>query len=135
MDKKIIKEEIRFKAVRSSGAGGQHVNKVSSKVILTFDIASSDGLTPGEKRLLLKKMTTKLTKEGMLQLAVEESRSQFRNKALATERLLNLITENLIRPKVRRATKPTRGSKIRKAKDKARQSEKKNLRRKPKEDS
>ncbi|WP_027420063.1 alternative ribosome rescue aminoacyl-tRNA hydrolase ArfB [Crocinitomix catalasitica] len=131
MDKELILNETVFKAVRSSGAGGQHVNKVASKVVLTFDVINSNGLSESEKRRLLKNLAPQLTNEGVLQLAAQESRSQFRNKALVTERLFAILTKNLIRPKVRRATKPTRGSKIKNAKNKARQSEKKNLRQKP----
>lgn len=132
MDKNQIVNEIEFKAIRSSGSGGQHVNKVASKVVLTFDLINSNGLSAREKELLSNKLATKLSKDGILQIAVEESRSQFRNKALAQQRLITLISENLIRPKIRRATKPTKGSKIRKAKDKNHQSKKKELRQKPK---
>ena len=134
MDKDCILKEIDFKAVRSSGAGGQHVNKVASKVILTFDIINSKGLNSSEKRLLLKHLSAKLTQDGVLQISAQESRSQFRNKALVTERLFDVLTKNLIRPKVRRATQPTKSSKIKNAKNKARQSEKKVLRQKPRLD-
>ncbi|NOQ72629.1 MAG: aminoacyl-tRNA hydrolase [Crocinitomix sp.] len=131
MDQAAIITEISYKAVRSSGAGGQHVNKVASKVIASFNLELSKGLTDREKEILLKKLAPRLTKDGVLQLSAEESRSQFRNKALCTERLLNLLTQNLIRPKVRRATKPTKGSKKRKLKNKKINSEKKALRKKP----
>jgi ribosome-associated protein len=134
MQKAIIRPEITFKAVRSSGAGGQHVNKVASKIMAFFDIVNSQGLTEYEKSTLQKKLAKRLTKDGVLQVNAEESRSQFRNKALATERLFNLLTENLVRPKVRKATKPTKGSKLRKQKSKKIQSAKKTLRQKPKMD-
>ena len=110
----------------------QHVNKVSSKVTLTFDISKSKGLSEQEKNLLCKNLASRLTKSGHIQLSADESRSQFRNKALVTERLVNLITRNIIRPKVRKASKPTKGSKIRKEKAKIKQSQKKDLRKKPK---
>ncbi|MFT5823525.1 MAG: ribosome-associated protein [Crocinitomix sp.] len=131
MDQAAITTEIIYKAVRSSGAGGQHVNKVASKVTASFNIELSQGLTEREKQVLTTKLAGRITKEGLLQLSAEESRSQFRNKALCTERLLNLLTQNLIRPKVRRATKPTKGSKKRKLKNKKINSEKKALRKKP----
>jgi len=134
MQKGIIRTEITYKAVRSSGAGGQHVNKVASKIMAFFDLANSQGLTEHEKSTLLKKLAKRLTKEGVLQINAEESRSQFRNKALATERLLNLLTENLVRPKIRKATKPSKGSKLRKQKSKKIQSAKKTFRQKPKMD-
>lgn len=99
-----------------------------------FDLANSQGLTEHEKSTLLKKLAKRLTKEGVLQINAEKSRSQFRNKALATERLFNLLTENLVRPKIRKATKPSKGSKLRKQKSKKIQSAKKTFRQKPKMD-
>ena len=80
MDKSIIVSEFSFKAVRSSGAGGQNVNKVSSKVVLTFDLVNSKGLTDEEKILLQIKIATKLTQDGILILTSEEDRSQLKNK-------------------------------------------------------
>ncbi len=133
MKRDIISKEIQYKAIRSSGAGGQHVNKVASKIVLSFDVQRSEGLTDTEKRRLTKKLENRLNKEGVLMLACEESRSQFRNKALVKQRLFELLEENLKKPNVRKPTKPTKGSKIRKAKAKKELSEKKKLRRKPKE--
>jgi len=134
MDKDVIKSELTYKAVRSSGAGGQHVNKVSSKVSLSFDLINSNGLSDEEKELLNKNLTSKLTKDGFLMLSADESRSQFRNKALVTERLFQLLAINLIQPTVRKATKPSYGAIQRKLKEKAVQSEKKKLRKPPRED-
>ena len=134
MDKKFILTEITYKAVRSSGAGGQHVNKVASKITAFFEVKNSKGLSDSEKERLFEKLEQRLSNEGILQISAEESRSQFRNKALATERLINLLTESLVRPKVRRATKPSKASKLRTLKSKAKQSEKKARRQKPKLD-
>lgn len=134
MNKEIVKSELTYKAVRSSGAGGQHVNKVSSKVSLSFDLLNSSGLTEEQKVLLTKNLDSKLTKDGILLLSADESRSQFRNKALVTERLLQLLAINLIQPTLRKATKPSYGAIQRKLKEKAVQSEKKKLRKPPKED-
>lgn len=134
MNKATIVTEIIYKAVRSSGAGGQHVNKVSSKVIASLNLELSQGLTDFEKQTLLQKLAGRISKDGLLHIAAEESRSQFRNKALCTERLLNLLTQNLIRPKVRKATKPTKGSKKRMLNNKKKNSEKKALRKKPSAD-
>ena len=114
--KKIIKE-LKFKAVRSSGAGGQHVNKVSSKVELIFDLQNSEELSIEEKELLLKNLKSKLTKEGVLLLQCDESRSQHKNKELVIKRFLELIINGLKVPKKRKATKPTKSS-IRKRLDK-----------------
>jgi ribosome-associated protein len=129
-----IIKELNFKAIKSSGAGGQHVNKTSSKIELTFDLESSNALSDGEKILLKTKLSSKLTKENVLILFCDESRSQHRNKNIAIKRFLELLKTNLIRPKRRKATKPSKGSIKRKAENKKRVSVKKALRKKPKFD-
>jgi ribosome-associated protein len=126
--------ELKFKAIRSSGAGGQHVNKTSSKIELTFDLENSIALSEYQKTLLKEKLASKLTKENVLILFCEETRSQHKNKELAVKRFLSLIKTNLIRPKKRRPTKPSYGSLKRKAENKQRNSVKKALRKKPKLD-
>jgi len=126
-----ILKELQFKALRSSGAGGQHVNKVSSKIELTFDLDNSLALSEKEKDLLKIKLQSKLTKEHYLILFCEETRSQHRNKELAIKRFLNLVKVNLIRPKKRKPTKPSRASIKRKAENKQRNSLKKALRKRP----
>ena len=127
-------KELKFKAIRSSGAGGQHVNKVSSKIELTFDIENSFSLTQNEKKLLKTKLHSKLSKENILVLFCDETRSQHRNKEIIIKRLLELLKTNLIIPKKRKPTKPSRGSLKRKAENKKRVSVKKALRKKPKID-
>jgi len=134
MNQSIIDNEITYKAVRSSGSGGQHVNKVSSKITLFFNVLKSNGLTADEKETLIKNLNSKITQEGLLILSADESRSQFRNKAIASERLIKLLSKNIVKPKKRKATKPTKGSKVRKAEAKIKHSQKKSLRQKPKED-
>jgi ribosome-associated protein len=129
-----IIKELNFKAIKSSGAGGQHVNKTSSKIELTFDLESSNSLSDGEKILLKTKLSSKLTKENVLILFCDESRSQHRNKNIAIKRFLELLKTNLIRPKRRKATKPSKGSIKIKAENKKRVSVKKALRKKPKFD-
>ncbi|MDG1398045.1 MAG: alternative ribosome rescue aminoacyl-tRNA hydrolase ArfB [Polaribacter sp.] len=126
-----ILKELQFKALRSSGAGGQHVNKVSSKIELTFDLQNSLALSEKEKDLLKIKLQSKLTKEHHLILFCEETRSQHRNKELAIKRFLNLVKVNLIRPKKRKPTKPSKASIKRKAESKQRNSLKKALRKRP----
>lgn len=130
MNKEIINNELEFKAVRSSGAGGQHVNKVSSKVELTFDVKTSKGLTCEEKQLLYKNLANKLTKEEQLILTCQESRSQHRNKELIIERFFNLIEKALIVPKVRKKSKPSKLARQKRLDAKKRLSEKKNNRKK-----
>ena len=131
MNKENILKEIHFKATRSSGAGGQHVNKVSSKVEVTFDLENSNSLSESEKQLLTQKLAARLTKENRLILSCEETRSQHRNKEIAIQKFLRLITESLIRPKKRRPTKPSRASVRRRSETKQRTSVKKTLRKKP----
>ncbi|WP_341221712.1 alternative ribosome rescue aminoacyl-tRNA hydrolase ArfB [Polaribacter atrinae] len=131
MNKENILKELNFKAIRSSGAGGQHVNKTSSKIELTFDLENSLSLSDNEKELLKTKLSSKLTKENNLILFCEESRSQHRNKDLAIKRFLELLRVNLIRPKKRRPTKPSKSSVRKNAEKKKRNSVKKTLRKKP----
>jgi ribosome-associated protein len=111
MDKSIIASEFSFKAVRSSGAGGQNVNKVSSKVVLSFDLLNSKGLTDDEKTLLRTKIATKLTQDGILILTSEEDRSQLKNKEKVIKKCFKLLENALIIPKERKATKVTRAAK------------------------
>ena len=127
---KLIKE-LNFKAVRSSGAGGQHVNKVSSKIELFFDVENSTVFSEEEKNLLLKNLATRLTKENILLLTCDESRSQHKNKELAIKRFLELIKQGLIIPKKRKPTKPSKASIKRKAENKRKQALKKSMRKKP----
>lgn len=124
-------KELKFKAIRSSGAGGQHVNKVSSKIELTFNLTDSSQLSENQKEILSKKLANRLTKEGVLILFSDETRSQHRNKELAIKRFLELITQGLKRQKIRRATKPSRSSIRKKVENKKRQASKKLLRKKP----
>ncbi len=100
-----IKSELSYKAVRSSGAGGQNVNKVASKVILTFDILQSNGLSNSEKDLLKSKLKPRLTSDYVLMLNGEEDRSQIKNKALVTKRFFEILKIALTIPKQRKATK------------------------------
>ena len=111
MDKSIIASEFLFKAVRSSGAGGQNVNKVSSKVVLTFDLVNSKGLTEEEKILLQTKIATKLTQDGILILTSEEDRSQLKNKEKVIKKCFRLLENALIVPKERKETKIPRAVK------------------------
>lgn len=104
MDKEKIISELTFKAVRSSGAGGQNVNKVSSKVVLTFDLNASQALSEEEKERLTTKLKSKLTAENILILNCDEDRSQLKNKAIVTKRFLELITKSLVVPKKRKPT-------------------------------
>ncbi|VAW25544.1 Hypothetical protein YaeJ with similarity to translation release factor [hydrothermal vent metagenome] len=131
MDNEKIIKELKFKANRSSGAGGQHVNKVSSKIELSFDIQNSSELTNEEKELLLKNLKTRLTKENVLLLQCDESRSQHKNKEIVIKRFLQLIIKGLKIPKKRKSTKPTKSSIRKRLEKKKKQAYKKALRNKP----
>lgn len=131
MDKENITKELNFKATRSSGAGGQHVNKVSSKVELYFDVENSLSLSEEEKELIFKKLSNRLTKENVLLLSADESRSQHKNKEIVINRFLELITESLKRPKKRKPTKPSKSSVVKNAEKNRKHALKKSLRKKP----
>jgi len=131
MNPEILTKELRFKAVRSSGAGGQHVNKVSSKVELAFDVVQSQGLSSKEKERLLFKLENRLTKDHILILQCDETRSQHQNKQLVINRFFDVLKKALYVPKKRKPTKPSKSSVEKRLKSKKVSSAKKANRRKP----
>ena len=126
-----ITSELSFKAVRSSGAGGQNVNKVSSKVVLTFDLKNSQALTDEEKLLIETKLSSRLTTDAVLILNCDEDRSQFRNKEIVIKRFLELIKNALFVLKERKPTKVPKSVIRKRIKDKKNISEVKKNRRRP----
>ncbi|UOK42882.1 MULTISPECIES: alternative ribosome rescue aminoacyl-tRNA hydrolase ArfB [Flavobacterium] len=132
MDKEKLVSELQFKAVRSSGAGGQNVNKVASKVVLQFDLKNSEAFSEDEKDLILVKLENKLTKEGVLILNCDEDRSQLRNKEIVIKRFLLIVEGALKVQKKRKPTKIPRSVIERRLKEKRSQSDIKQSRRKPK---
>jgi ribosome-associated protein len=134
MDKEKLISELQFKAIRSSGAGGQHVNKVSSKVELSFNLTKSQGLTTKEKERFLLKLANRLTKENSLILQCDEARSQHKNKQLVIKRFFDLLKQALHVPKKRKPTKPSKSSIERRLKSKKVTSSIKVNRQKPKLD-
>lgn len=131
MNREVLLNELQFKAVRSSGAGGQNVNKVASKVELTFDVDASSGLSDDEKELLKVSIGNRLTKENMLLLQCEESRSQHKNKELVIQRFFEVVEEGLIVQKERIATKTPKKVTRKRLKSKRKTSEKKTNRKPP----
>ena len=108
MNREEISNELHFKAVRSSGPGGQHVNKVSTKMELVFDIKNSSALSNIEKVRISKKLASRITKNGNLILQCDESRSQRKNKELVIKRFFEIITKASKVPKPRKKTKPSK---------------------------
>ncbi|MBK7132560.1 MAG: aminoacyl-tRNA hydrolase [Bacteroidales bacterium] len=113
-----IENEFIFSASRSSGPGGQNVNKVSSKVELRFNLLQSSSFTENEKELLFRKLKNKINKDGELLIVSQSERSQILNKEAATEKFYLMISKALTIPKYRRATRPTFSSKLKRLEEK-----------------
>jgi len=118
-------EEITFRTSRSSGKGGQNVNKVETRVEAMLNVTESNALTPAEKQLLALRLRNRISKEGILAVDCQESRSQVRNKQMAVEMLLRLIHRALTVQKRRIATKMSAGAKQQRMNQKRQQGEKK----------
>lgn len=123
--------ELQYSFQRSSGPGGQHVNKVSSRVILKFDIAKSLVLTDQQKKLIFLNLSNRITDSGLLILDCQEERSQIRNKQIVTRRFFDLISQAITPTKKRIPTKPSISSKKKRLKDKRKTSDQKKLRKPP----
>ncbi len=123
--------ELNFKAIRSSGAGGQHVNKTASKVELSFDLENSQALSFEQKETLKTGLQSRLSKAHVLMLQCGESRSQHRNKSIVIKRFLELLRTELAEDKERIPTKIPRAAKRRRLKNKRVRSEKKANRKPP----
>ena len=130
-DKDALLNELTFKAIRSSGAGGQHVNKVSSKIELIFNLDASLVFNEEQKELIKSKLQNRLTKEDVLILQCDDSRSQHKNKELAIKRFLELIEKSLVVPKNSIPTKIPRAVVKKRLKSKRNLSDKKANRKKP----
>lgn len=120
--------ELHFSASRSSGPGGQHVNKVSSRVELRFDVMASGMLTPDEKVLIYTTLAKRINSSGELILVCQTERSQYENKEKVTERFYRLLAKALTLQKKRTPTRPTRASRVKRLESKHIHSEKKKRR-------
>ena len=127
----LLIKELEFKAVRSSGSGGQHVNKVSSKIELSFNLENSTTLSFEQKELLTTNLKTKLSKDSVIILQCDETRSQHRNKELVIRRFIHLIKNNLTVQKKRKPTKIPNSVKLKRLKSKRLHADKKVNRKKP----
>jgi ribosome-associated protein len=126
-----LSSEFTIKAVRSSGKGGQNVNKVSTKVELYFNIAESVLLSLEQKTLLQEKLSHLLNSEGELRVVCEDSRSQLKNKQIAIDKLYELFDKALLPVKKRVKTKTPKSVIAKRIKDKKIAGEKKSMRKKP----
>lgn len=127
---KDLTKECQFSASRSSGPGGQNVNKVNSQVTLRFDVQRSELLEEEEKRIIFQKLGSYISGEGMLILNAQTHRSQLQNKEEVISKFRRLIEKAFMPQKIRKASKPGKAAIQRRLDDKRKQSEKKKLRQK-----
>ncbi|MEN6437243.1 MAG: alternative ribosome rescue aminoacyl-tRNA hydrolase ArfB [Syntrophobacter sp.] len=111
-------DELRFTASHSSGPGGQNVNKVSSRVTLWFDVVNSPSLTQDQKDLVMRRLATRISKDGVLRVISQQTRSQLENKELAVERFAELLRDALRQVPVRKKTRVSKGAKLRRLEEK-----------------
>ena len=126
--------EVKYRTSRSSGPGGQHVNKTETRVELLWDLTQTSCLTEGQKTRVHRGLATRITDRGLLLLACETHRSQLRNREEVTERFLYLIRSALATPKKRYRTQPSRASKEKRIRAKKIRGEIKRLRKGPSPD-
>jgi ribosome-associated protein len=117
---RIPAQELTVRATKSGGPGGQHVNTSSTRVEVVWNARASTALTDDERTRLEQRLATKLDARGNLRVVAADTRSQTQNRALALARLAALVRNGLVVPKVRRATKPSRGEKERRLDEKKR---------------
>jgi len=121
--------ELRFRFARSSGPGGQHVNRSATQVELLFDVANSPSLNEAQRERVLRRLRSRIDQDGILHLVSQETRSQLRNREEVVKRFQVLMREALRVPKRRLPTRPTRASQERRLREKRRRSEAKRSRR------
>jgi len=123
--------ELWFTATTSGGPGGQHANKTASRVTLHFAPEQSSVLSPWQKDRLMRRLASRITNDGVLQISAGDERSQHRNRELTRERMADVIREGLRRPKRRKRTRPSLGAKRRRLEHKRQRSEIKKSRKNP----
>jgi ribosome-associated protein len=126
--------ELEFRASRSGGPGGQHVNTSSTRVEVWWDVAGSPVLTDEQRQRLLARLASRLDTAGRLRLVSSGSRSQLRNREEVTERLRRIVAKALVVPKPRKRTKPSAAAKAARVESKRRRSAIKQERRRPSRD-
>lgn len=120
--------ELSFRYARSSGPGGQHVQRTETKVELLFDLAGSPSLSEGQRRLAMSRLGSRLDQEGVLHLTSQAGRSQLENRADVLERFQRLLAAALRPPKPRRATRPTAAARQQRLEGKRRRGQAKRMR-------
>ncbi|HEY5086694.1 MAG TPA: alternative ribosome rescue aminoacyl-tRNA hydrolase ArfB [Gemmatimonadaceae bacterium] len=125
----IPRTELGVRATRASGAGGQHVNKTSTRVEITWNVAMSPALTEADRTRLASRLASRMSEDGELRVVASDTRSQLQNRELAEARLAEIVRRALVIPKARKKTRPTRAAKEARLTDKRRTSEKKRVRR------
>ena len=123
--------EVHYRTTRSSGPGGQHVNKTETQVELLFDVARSPSLTEAQRQRILGQLKNLVDQDGVLHLTAQSERSQLRNREIVSARLQAVLAAALRVPKKRRPTKPTAASQARRIEGKKRRGQIKQLRRSP----
>ena len=125
----IPRGELVVRATRASGAGGQHVNKTSTRVEITWNVVASQALGDADRARISARLSSRLSDDGELRIVASDTRSQLQNRELAEARLADLVRRALIVPKPRKKTRPSRAAKQARLDDKRRTSEKKRVRR------
>lgn len=125
-----LEKELVFRVSRSSGPGGQNVNKVNSKVTLRFDVERSEILTANEKELIRQKLAASMSQDGELILSAQESRSQLANKEAVLQKFDRLLSKAFAKRKVRKASKPSKSAVQERLQHKKRHGDKKKWRQK-----
>jgi ribosome-associated protein len=127
----IPRSELTVRASRSSGAGGQHVNKTSSRIEVEWSVAQSPSITDEERARLFKRLSSRLSENGIIRVVASDTRSQLRNREAAEKRLAETIAKALIVPKKRKPTRRPRSADEARLTEKKKQSERKRERRRP----
>ena len=124
----IPRAELTYRATRSGGPGGQHVNTSSTRVELAWNVDASPSVTDEQRALIKDKLANRINSEGVLLLSSSEQRSQHQNRESVTARFAELVAKSLVVPKVRKKTRPSRASKEARLQEKKQRSETKRMR-------
>ena len=127
----IPRAELMMRASRSSGAGGQHVNKTSSRIEISWNVKSSRAVTDAERERLLTRLSSRLSDDGALRVVASDTRSQLRNREAAEKRLAETVAKALTIPKKRKPTRKPRAANEARLSEKKKQSDRKRERKRP----